>query len=100
MEDVIKSSVNAQDRQFIFTAVDSSFQNIFNKQGATHILKFSKLKDQQKSVPATALIESKKFVLSLSKHVLTDSEEAVLQKGLNFSVRYPQSNQDMACAVE
>jgi hypothetical protein len=73
---------------------------MFNKQRATHILKFSKLKGQQKRVPATAPIESKKFVLNLSKHVLTDSEEAVLQKGLNFPVRYPQSNLDMACAVE
>jgi hypothetical protein len=35
LEDVIKSSVNTQDRQRIFTAVDSSFQNIFNKQRAT-----------------------------------------------------------------
>jgi hypothetical protein len=76
--------------------VDSSFQNIFNKQRAAHILNFSKLKDQEKNVPATAFIESKKFVFSLSKHVLADSEEAVLQKGLKFSVRYPQSNQDMA----
>jgi hypothetical protein len=34
------------------------------------------------------------------KHVITVSEEAVLKKGLNFSVTYSHSNLDAACAVE
>jgi hypothetical protein len=44
--------------------------------------------------------DSKKCVPSISKHVVTDSEEAVLVKVLNFSVMYPHSNLDMAFAVE
>jgi hypothetical protein len=39
-------------------------------------------------------------VNNLSKHVFTDSEEAVVKKGLNFSVTYPHSNLGMASAVE
>jgi hypothetical protein len=36
----------------------------------------------------------------LSEQFLSNSEEAVLIKGLNFSVTYPHSNLDMACATE
>jgi hypothetical protein len=45
-------------------------------------------------------VASKKFILNLSKCVLTESEETVLKKGLNFAVTRPHSNLDMACAVE
>jgi hypothetical protein len=41
-----------------------------------------------------------KFILNLSRHVLTDYEEAVLLNGLNFMVTNPHSNLDMACAME
>jgi hypothetical protein len=41
-----------------------------------------------------------KCIHNLSEHILTDAEEAVLMKGLNFSVTYPHPNLDMACAVE
>jgi hypothetical protein len=51
-------------------------------------------------VLSTSASDSKKFILNLSKHVLTDSEEAVLMKGMTFSVANPHSNLDMACAVE
>jgi hypothetical protein len=40
------------------------------------------------------------FVLNLSKHIITESEKAVLKRGLNFALATPQSNLDMACAVE
>jgi hypothetical protein len=49
---------------------------------------------------STTASYSKKFILIFFKYVLTDSEEAVLMKGLNFSVTYPHSNLDMVCAVE
>lgn len=39
-------------------------------------------------------------VLSLSEHVLTDSEESVLNKGFNFGVTNRESNFDIACAAE
>jgi hypothetical protein len=61
----------------MFTAVESSFRNIFNKQKAIHIRKFSWLYDQQKKASFAPTPDSKKFVLNLSKHTLTDSEEAV-----------------------
>jgi hypothetical protein len=68
----------------MFTAVESSFRHIFNKQKAIHIHKFSWLYDQQNKASSAPTPDSKKFVLNLSKHILTDSEEAVLAKGLNF----------------
>jgi hypothetical protein len=40
------------------------------------------------------------FVLNLSKHILAESEKAVLKRGLNFALATPQSNLDIACAVE
>jgi hypothetical protein len=43
---------------------------------------------------------SRKFVLNLSEHVLTDSEEPVLTKDLNFAIAKPHSNLDMAYSVE
>jgi hypothetical protein len=39
-------------------------------------------------------------MLNLSKHVLTDSEQAVLVKWFSLSVTYPQLNLVMACAVQ
>jgi hypothetical protein len=96
LKNFLKSSMINCDRQRIFTAVESSFRKIFNKQKHTHNQKFSALNIQQdRPTPVSA---SNKFVLNLSEHVLTDAEEAVLVKGLNFSVTYPHSNMDMACA--
>jgi hypothetical protein len=40
------------------------------------------------------------FVLNLSNHILTESEKAVLKRGLNFALSTPQSNFDMTCAIE
>jgi hypothetical protein len=80
--------------------VESSFGNIFSKQKEFHIRKFSLLNNQQNKVSSTSASDSKKFILNLSKHVLIDSEEAVLMKGLNFSLVKSHSNLDMACAVE
>jgi hypothetical protein len=98
LEDFIKSSLAISDQQRIFTAVECSFRKIFNKQKQTHIRKFSALNNQQnRPTPVSA---SNKFVLNLSEHTLTDAEEAVLMKGLNFSIIYPHSNLDMACTVE
>jgi hypothetical protein len=100
LENLLTSSVINSDQQCIFTAVKSSFRKIFNKQNATHIRKFSVLTNQQNSVLPTPASTSKKLILHLSEHILTDSEESVLRKGLNFSVTYPHSNLDMACAVK
>jgi hypothetical protein len=58
------------------------------------------LKNQHDKVRSTLAPVSKKFVLCLSEYVLTDSEESVLLKGLNFAIANPHSNLDMACAVE
>jgi hypothetical protein len=43
---------------------------------------------------------SKKFALNLSEYVLTDHEESVLRKGLNFAVLNPHFSLDMARDVE
>jgi hypothetical protein len=58
------------------------------------------LKNQHDKVGSTPAPVSKKFVLNISEYVLTDSEESVLLKGLNFALANPHSNLDMACAVE
>jgi hypothetical protein len=100
LDEFLNSSVSNSDQERIFTAVESSFRNIFNKEKATHIYKFSLLYDQRNKVLSASASDSRKFILNLSKHVLTDSEEAVLMKGLNFSVAKPRSNLDMACAME
>jgi hypothetical protein len=100
LEDVICSATDNVDQQRIFTAVNSSFYKVFKKQKETHIWKFLKLINQQKPVSSTDFSDTKKFVLNLSKHTLSKAEETVLRKGLNFAVRKPHSNLDIACAVE
>jgi hypothetical protein len=80
--------------------VESSFRKIFNKQKENHIRKFSVLNNQQNRVLPTPASASEEFILNLSEHILTDSEEVVLMKGLNFSVTYSHTNLDMACAVK
>lgn len=45
-------------------------------------------------------LASKKSVLNLSKHMLTDSEADVLWKGLNFAAISAVFNLDMASAAE
>jgi hypothetical protein len=80
--------------------VESSFRNIFNKQKGIHIRKFSILKSRHDKVESNPATVPKKFVLNLSEHVLTDHEESVLMKGLNFAIVNLHYNLDMACAVE
>jgi hypothetical protein len=58
------------------------------------------LNSKQNKISPASSSDSKKFVLNLSKHVLSDSEDTVLRKGLNFAVAKPHSNTDMACAAE
>jgi hypothetical protein len=95
LENFLRSSVSHLDQQRIFTAVDSSFTNMFRKQRMIHIEKFSLLNSQQNKVWSTSASDSKIFVLNLSKHALTDSEETVHRKGLNFAVAKPHYNLDM-----
>jgi hypothetical protein len=70
------------------------------KKKAIHILKFSWLYDKQNRIAFAPALDSKKFILNPSKHIITDSEAAVLVKGLNFLVAYPHINLDMACDVK
>jgi hypothetical protein len=59
------------------------------------------LKDlHQTTMILKAIHGSKKFVLSLTELVLTDSEDSVLKRGLNYSVTNGVSNLDMVCAAE
>jgi hypothetical protein len=89
------SSLSNSNQQSIFTATENSYRKIFNKQKAIHIHKFSRLNNQQNKVLCTTTSDSKIFILNLSRHVLTDYEEAVLMKGLNFVVMNPHPNVDM-----
>jgi hypothetical protein len=47
-----------------------------------------------------AIQGSEKFVINLSEHSLTESEESVLKKGLNFAITNRVSTLDMACVAE
>ncbi|XP_023702099.1 uncharacterized protein LOC111861618 [Cryptotermes secundus] len=100
LENFLMSSISSSDQQQVFTAVESSFRNIFNKQKGIHIHKFSMLKSCRDKVGSDPASGSKKFVLNLSEYALTDHEESDLRKGLNFSIVNPHFNLDMACAVE
>jgi hypothetical protein len=91
------SSARPSDQQRIFTIWKVHSEKIFTKK--IHIRNFLVLKNRYNKVQATSDSDSKKFVLNLSKCVLTDSEDR-LGKGLNFAVENPHSNLDMACADE
>jgi hypothetical protein len=82
-------------------AVESSYNHHFLKQKEIQIRKFLVLKDQHQSTKTPVDIQgSEKFVINLSKHVLTESEVSVLKKGPNFATTNSGSNLDMACAAE
>jgi hypothetical protein len=99
LENFLKSSVSNFNQQHIFTAVESSFRNIFNKQKEFDIHKLFLFNNQQNKALCTPASDSRKLILNLSC-VLTDSEEAFLMQGLNFLVTTSHSNMDMTCAVE
>jgi hypothetical protein len=100
VENFLKSSVINFNEQDIFTAVESSFRNFFNKQNEFHVRNFSVLNNQQNKVLSTSPSDCKKFMLNFSKHILTGSEEIVRMKDFKFSLQNPNSNVDMACALE
>jgi hypothetical protein len=100
LENFFRTSVNEIDQQRIFTAVESSFKNIFEKQKACHIRKFLLLKKQQNRALPTPTQESENLILNHSKYVHTNVEESVLKKGLNFPVSNSHFYLDMVCPVE
>jgi hypothetical protein len=71
LENFLKSSVINSEQQRIFTAVESSFTKIFNKQEEIHIRKFSIPNNEQISVLPTPATASNKLTLSLWEHILT-----------------------------
>jgi hypothetical protein len=56
--------------------------------------------DHQDRISSAPTCDSKKFVLNFSKHTVTDSEEAVFVKCLNFLITFPHSNLDKTYASE
>jgi hypothetical protein len=48
----------------------------------------------------TSASDSKKSILDLLKHAVTDSKETVLMKGLNLAVVNPHSNLHVLFAIE
>jgi 23S rRNA maturation mini-RNase III len=85
----------------MMAAVEISFKHNFLKKGEIQIRKFSALKDHHQITKTPNAIQGpEKFVINLSEHVLTESEESVLKRGLNFTITNRASNLDMACAPE
>jgi hypothetical protein len=80
--------------------VESSFSHNFLKLKKIEIRKLA-LKDlYQTTVTLEAIHGSEKFFVYLSEHVLIESEELVVEKGLNFAVKNRVSNLDMVCVAE
>jgi hypothetical protein len=81
--------------------VEGSFKHNFLKQKEIQIKKFSALKDlHQITATPKAVHGSEKFVINLSEHVLTESEESVLNRGLNFAVTNKVSDLGIVLAAE
>jgi hypothetical protein len=99
LENFLRSSVSSLDQQCIFTAVESSFRNVFNKQKGIHIRKFSMLKNQHDKVRSTPGPISKNWAL-ISQNMSLQTVKSHPMKGLNFAIANPHTNLDMICAVE
>jgi hypothetical protein len=83
------------------SAVRSSFKHNFLKQKEIQNRKFLALKDlHQTTVTPEAIHGSEKFVLNLSEHVLTESEELMLKRGRHFAVTHRVSNSDILYVAE
>jgi hypothetical protein len=78
--------------------VDSSFNNVVQKQRMICIQKFSLLNNQQERTQLISTPDSE-FVLILSKRVLIHSEKTILKKGFSCTVAKPYYSLDVACAV-
>jgi hypothetical protein len=65
-----------------------------------HIHKLSMLENHRDQVGSGPASGSKKFPVNLSKYVLTDHEESVLRKSLNFTIVNFLFDLDISCAVE
>lgn len=80
------SRINKSHQLRILAAVES-FKHNFLMQREIQIRKVLAVKDlHQTTMTLKAIRGSEKFVLKLSEHVLTDSEESMLVRGLNFAV--------------
>jgi hypothetical protein len=67
--------------------VESSFKHHFLKLKEIQIRKFSALKDNHHTTKTPKAIPgSEEFVINLSEHVLTESDESVLKRRLNFAI--------------
>jgi hypothetical protein len=95
LDNFIQSSHINSAHKRIFTAVESSFTKILQTK-LTHIHKFP---PSIINIIGYLNIGLQQIIHNLSEHVLTDAEEAVLMKYLNFSVT-SHSNLEMAYAVE
>jgi hypothetical protein len=87
VEDFLMESINIWDQLRTFSAVQSSCKNIFQNKRKNRIRKlnsFTELPTDKTSPPSLSTSDSKKFVLSLSKHTLVESKGAVHEKGLKF----------------
>jgi hypothetical protein len=84
LEDYLRGIGGQVDQQPIFTAPESSFRHASHEQKINHIRKFPILNSERVKNLPTSSSNHKKFVINLSKHVLSDSEEIILKKGLNF----------------
>jgi hypothetical protein len=87
LETFFPRSINQSDQLRALAAVESSFKQNFLKQKETQIRKLLALKDLHDTTATPKAIHGcEKFVLRLYEHFLTESEESMLKRGLNFAV--------------
>jgi hypothetical protein len=85
LKSYFRRSTNQSEQLRILAEVGRSSKYHFLKQKEIQIRKFVALKNlHQTTVTPKAIQEYEKFALKLSEHVFTESEESVLNRGLNF----------------
>lgn len=100
----IKCIVDNSDYIKITNAALHSYNQVYNSTKQRQQIKLAKLKEE-KSVNTRAQISNEqmneKFVVNLSNHILTESEQSLLKKGLGFNVA-PKfySNLEIIASVE
>ena len=78
-----KININA-DKERMNKALDTSYSHIYKKTKDNHIRKLQQLIDQ--TTPHQEKMDPINSVINLSSRLLSDSEQSILNKGLNFAM--------------
>jgi hypothetical protein len=94
LESFICDAMDNVDISKIFGVVKLSCDKVFQKQKSLRIKKFQCLLSKKNTIE---LRPSEKFVINCVKSTMSDSELALLNKGMNYSVSFTHSNLGLTC---